>query len=178
MRTNIFAGALLLLLLSPIAITQLRPTRPEELAYLTVKAMERRDSRALYDLGSPSERERAGITVQGVASYLEKTLYREGGPGPLQIVKVNDFRPNCVQFLIQTGRVTVGGKPRNIILTIQQKEGEPFRVALGELLWNIIPASYPRTDPLHSARVYKQLSKETGIHGWYTVVAGWSPLHK
>lgn len=157
----------------PAVVTSLRPAPPEEVAYLAIMALERRDARALYDLGSASERSRAGITPLGVTRYLEQTLYKEGDVSGLRVVRQNTVRPNYIQYMIETERLDLRRNRRHILLSVQQLEGEPFTIALGELLWNVIEASYPATGPAMAARVYADLRDETGIRGWYTAADGW-----
>ena len=157
----------------PAVVTSLRPAPPEEVAYLAIMALERRDARALYDLGSASERSRAGITPLSVSRYLERTLYKEGDVSGLRVVRQNTVRPNYIQYMIETERLDLRRNRRHILLSVQQLEGEPFTIALGELLWNVIEASYPATGPAMAARVYADLRDETGIRGWYTAADGW-----
>lgn len=174
MRTYLLAGLLLALLATPIALALTRAATPEELAYHTVIALERHDAKALTDLASPAESKRAGITVPGITAHLNATIYREGDPGTLRLVKVNVIRPNCVQFLIETGRTSANGQPRRIVLTTQHDEGEPFRIALGELLWNLVVSSQSRVNPYTAQKEYLRLATQTGIHGYYTVIGGWT----
>ncbi|GEM_PF-6044147 len=174
MRAYVWACALLLLLAFPLVLRLIRRAAPEEVAHLAISALERHDARALYHLGSPREFRRAGITPGGVAAYLDRTLYREGDPRPFRVRRINTYRPNCVQYVVGTGRVDSRGHPRTFIMTVQQFEGDRFRVALGELLWNLIAASYPDADPDFTAAVYLDLSQGTGIRGWLTVKDGWN----
>jgi len=176
MRPHVLAYTVLLLLTVPLVRMVIRPTTPEEVAHLAITALERRDAGALYALGSPREFGRAGITRAGVVAYLGRTLYREGDPRPFRVMRVNTYRPNCVQYVVATGRLDARGHARTFIMTVQQFEGERFRVALGEMLWNLIAASYPSPDPDFTIRAYLRLSKETGIHGWLTVKDGWTLL--
>jgi len=163
----------LTLLAVPSLWVSLRPAPPQEVAYLAIMALERRDARALYDLGSASERSRAGITPLSVSRYLERTLYKEGDVSGLCVVRQNTVRPNYIQYMIETERLDLRRNRRHILLSVQQLEGEPFTIALGELLWNVIEASYPATGPAVAARVYADLRDETGIRGWYTATDGW-----
>jgi len=172
-RRRVALLAALALVAFPALWVSVRGAGANETAYRAIIALERRDARALFDLGSARERRRAGMTPARVAHYLNRTLYREGNLRALRVVRMNVVRPNFVQFLVETNRVNSRGGRRRFLLSVQQLEGEPFTVALGELLWNVIEVSYASTDPAIAARVYASLRTETGIAGWYTATDGW-----
>lgn len=167
----------ILVLLVTLLWSVFRRPGTEEIALRTLRALERQDAKTLVHLTSPQERKRLNLTAETVETWLRQTLWRNGPPGPLKIVQTNVVRPNVVQYRVATNEQSSQGEAFFLIVTTYQLEGEPFHVALGELLWNVCPlhSSRPR-GPKSLSRLYREMARQTGIRGTFDGIDHWQIL--